>query len=831
MTGTPVHKFGGTSVGTPDRILSIVHLMRPALDVGSAMVVVSAFGGVTNELLSCVDAALNRDRSYRDILDGLRTRHREAISVLAPGEVPALEPLLDGIWAEVQELCDGVYLVRECSPRTRDAIGGAGERASAPVVAAAFRAAGFDAVDVDARDLIRTDSTHGEAEVQFNETRSAVTAWADRQPASRQVAVVTGFIASSPDGVTTTLGRSGSDYSATILGWALDAPEVVIWTDVDGVLSADPRLVPDAFRLPELSYREAGEMAYFGAKVLHPRTMRPVEQASIPLFIRNTMNPASEGTAIRAVTSDPKGRVRAVTAVRDMSVLMIEGSGMMGVPGIAARTFQSLAREGVNVLVISQASSEQSICIGIRSERSGVARAALLSEFARELDRRDIASVTVMPACAVVSVVGDGMRMQPGLAGRMFSTLGRARINVLAIAQGAAETNISAIVAETDLERAIRALHVAFARSTERVHLVLIGTGTVGRVLLDLLESQAPALARDRDVEMRLVGVCRSRTMVWDNTGIQPSEALMRLSDEGTDYDLASLQQQILDSHLERLIVIDATASAEVADTYTTFLTAGIGVVTPNKRANTGALATWHALQEAAHRKNVPYLYETTVGAGLPVISTLRDLVRSGDRVHRIDGILSGTLAFVCNRLAAGASFSEAVREAKAQGFTEPDPREDLSGEDVARKLLTLARQAGFEVSREDMDVESLVPEAFKDLDAAEFVERLPEQDAAWAERLGGRTWQYVASLEVETVAGLESNVSGPPARPRLRVALQPVGEESPFRSLKGTDNMVVYTTDRYNERPMVIQGAGAGPLVTAAGVLVDLIHAARTMR
>lgn len=823
MTGTPVHKFGGTSVGTPERILSVVDLMRPALGVGPAMVVVSAFGGVTNDLLACVDAALARDRSYRATLDALRARHREAITMLAPGESAALEPLLDGIWAEVQELCDGVYLVRECSPRTRDAISGAGERASAPVVAAAFRTAGFDAVDVDARDLIHTDATHGEAEVQFDFTRSAVTAWADRQPTSRQVAVVTGFIASSPDGVTTTLGRSGSDYSATILGWALNAPEVVIWTDVDGVLSADPRLVPDAFRLPELSYREAGEMAYFGAKVLHPRTMRPVEQAGIPLFIRNTMNPASEGTAIRAVTSDPKGRVRAVTAVRDMSVLMIEGSGMMGVPGIAARTFQALAREGVNVLVISQASSEQSICIGIRSERSDVARAALLSEFARELDRRDIASVTVMPACAVVSVVGDGMRMQPGLAGRMFSTLGRARINVLAIAQGAAETNISAIVAESDLERAIRALHVAFARSTERVHLVLIGTGTVGRVLLDLLESQAPALARDRDVEMRLVGVCRSRTMVWDNTGIQPSEALTRLSDGGTAYDLESLQQQILDSHLERLIVIDATASADVADTYATFLTAGIGVVTPNKRANTGSLATWHTLQEAAHRKNVPYLYETTVGAGLPVISTVRDLVRSGDRVHRIDGILSGTLAFVCNRLAAGASFSEAVLEAKAQGFTEPDPREDLSGEDVARKLLTLARQAGFEVSREDMDVESLVPEAFKDLDAAEFVERLPEQDAAWAERLGGRTWQYVATLEMDWAT------SQPGAR--LRVALQPVGQESPFRSLKGTDNMVVYTTDRYNERPMVIQGAGAGPLVTAAGVLVDLIHAARTMR
>ncbi len=813
----PVHvyKFGGSSVATPERVRQVAALVRAEPEEARRIVVVSALGGVTDRLLAAIEAALGRTGTHGVVLDELWARHTAAVEALAAaGEREALLGRLSALRRDLGELLDGVYLLRECTPRTRDAVLGTGERLSAPIVAAAFRAAGLDAADHDAARFIRTDDAFGEAAVRFAETETLVRNYFAALPPG-SVAVVTGFVAATGRGVTTTLGRSGSDYTATILAGALRAERVVIWTDVDGVLSADPRLVPDAFTLSELSYREAAEMAFFGAKVLHPRTMRPLIEHGIPLLIKNTLNPGAPGTRITAESTPTEGRVKAVTGIDGVAVVMLEGAGMMGVPGISARAFGALAAREINVLMISQASSEQSICLVVREAQAERAVAALREAFERELERGDVSRVFALAENAILSIVGDHMRMQPGLAGRMFSTLGRANINVLAIAQGAAETNISAVVSRTDARRAVRALHEAFARAHERAHLFLIGPGGVGRALLDILAAQAPVLLETMDLDLRLVGMADSSRIVWDDEGLPCADALARLRAAGEPVDLDALVERLAASRLERLIVIDATASEAVARRYPEFLENGLAVVTPNKRANTLEQTFYDRLRVLARRREVPYRYETTVGAGLPVISTLRDLLRSGDRVRRIEGVLSGTLAFVFNRLAEGLTFSEGVREARALGFTEPDPRDDLGGEDVARKMLVLAREMGGSVERADVSVASLVPPDLRNVPVDVFMDRLAESDGVWADRMAaeGRL-QYVAHVSPG----------------HLRAEVRALTPGSPFERLRGTDNMIVFTTDRYHDRPLVIQGRGAGPEVTAAGVLADVVRAARTM-
>lgn len=691
-----------------------------------------------------------------------------------------------------------------------------GERVSAPIVAAAFRAAGADAVAIEATDLIRTDDGFGEASVDFEVTNAQTRARFADLPAG-QIAVVTGFIASTERGVLTTLGRSGSDYTATILAGALQAERVIIWTDVDGVLSADPRLVPEAFPLEQLTYREAAELAYFGAKVLHPRTIRPLLENNIPLQIKNTLNPEAPGTRITVDAGTADGHVKAVTSIRRLAIVILEGTGMIGVPGISARAFGALAAQRINVLLISQASSEQNICIVVREDEGERSVRALEEAFQRELERGIVSRVTALTDCAIISVVGENIRERPGLAGRMFSTLGRSGVNVLAIAQGASQANISAVVRDAEVHQGLRALHEAFALGRDRAHLFLIGPGVIGRALLEMLAAQAPVLLEQLKLNLQLVGLANQRHMVWDVGGLSFGEALTRLEQARQPMDLDAVIAHLIDSRLERLIVVDATASEEVSRCYATLLENKIAVITPNKRANAGEQAYYERLQRAAQRNQVPYLYETTVGAGLPLLSTLRDLQRSGDRVLRVEAVLSGTLAYVFDGLAQGRAFSEIVRTAQASGYTEPDPRDDLVGEDVARKLLILAREMGLRVERADVEVESLVPDELMDVPLEAFLERLPELDEVWRERCeaaraAGRRLQYLAGIE----------------EGRLRVRVEPVEVDSPFGSLHGTDNLVVYTTERYQANPLVIRGPGAGPAVTAAGILADVIRAAQ---
>jgi aspartokinase/homoserine dehydrogenase 1 len=806
-----VFKFGGSSLRDADRIRRAVDLVAREDPSLRHVVVASAMGGVTDLLLAAADAAFKREGDFRIIIGELRERHQVALSELAlPDEVDAIRLDLGVQFDLIADLLEGIYLLRECTPRARDSIAGMGERLSVPIVAAAFRAAGLAAFEVDSARLVRTDDGFGEAAVDFETTNRLVQSFFAQAPEG-EVAVVTGFRASTESGVTTTLGRSGSDYTATILAGALTAERIVIWTDVDGVLTADPRLVPEARPMPILHFAEAAELAYFGAKVLHPRTMRPLVERELPLLIKNTYNPDAVGTLV-TTTAEPDGEsVRAVTTIRDVAIVTLEGPGMVGVRGITARAFEAVAQRGINVYFATQASSEQSLTLVVRDDQAEGAVAALRQSFGGEIARGDVSNVGSRRRCAVVTAVGNGMRDETGVAGRLFAALGQVGVNVLAIGMSAAQNSLTTVVEETVVQKAVHAVHDAFRRDGPgAVQVALVGLGGVGSALL-------PMLAR-ADVPLRLVAVSNSRTMRRDAIGLDASRRAEQLLRGGESADLDALVGWLADRPGRRVLV-DCTASDAVPDRYEALLAAGVGIVTPNKRANTRDQDAFERLAGLSVR--TPFEYETTVGAALPLVGTLRDVVASGDPVARIEGVFSGTLAFVLDRVTAGAAFSDAVREARALGFTEPDPRDDLSGLDVARKLLTLARVAGFRCELRDVAVDALYPDDWGALSVDSFFERLPELDGQWA----GRRDALQAGERLTHVARLDATGSAPV----LSVSVEAAAPDTAFGRLTGMDNALALTTRRY-ERPLVVSGPGAGHELTAAGVYADLTHAIRCL-
>jgi bifunctional aspartokinase / homoserine dehydrogenase 1 len=816
-----VAKFGGTSVADAERMRAVVALVtghRERQPEEETVVVTSAMGGVTDDLLAAVLAATGRSGEHRDILARIRERHYDAAARLAAeGEHRAVVATIDEVLHETEELLQGIYLLRECTPRFADAVVSAGERLAAPLLAAAFRAADTPAVALDARELIRTDEAGA---VDRDASRELTRRAFDAIPIGT-VPVVTGFIAATADGVTTTLGRSGSDYTATLLAAALQAREVVIWTDVDGVLSADPRIVPEAFTLERLTYREAAELAHFGAKVLHPRTMRPLERAGIPLVIKNTGRPEGPGTAITHDPDPNAAPIRALTAVRNAALITLEGAGLLGVPDLTARAFAALTEREVPVLLIAQASSEGSLCFAVPEAEREDALRLLHRALARECERGDLHGIHAETGLAVIAAVGQGLRQAPGLAGKMFATLARARINVRAIAEGASDHNLSCVVSDDEAARAVGALHEAFALRRLRAHLVLLGIGTVGGRLLNLLAELADLLLDRQRVNLRLVGVARRERLLWEPDG-QPfagAEARLASTDTGTDV-LDALGEKIREARLERLIIVDATGSGETARHYDAWLAAGAAVVTPNQHALAQPLDRVAAMRDAARQGEAPLLYETTVGAGLSVLNTLRDLVRTGDHVRKIYGVLSGTLAHVFHAMREGRAFSEAVREASALGYTESDPRADLAGEDVRRKLLILGREMGLLCEPSDVQVQSLVPDELADVGLEEFWERLPDYDEAWDRQRGeyasrGQHLQYVGLL----------------AEGEIRAGVQALSARSPLAKLRGASVMYAFHTDRYGDEPLVVQGPGANADVTASVLLADIVRAAEAMR
>ncbi|NNK62463.1 MAG: bifunctional aspartate kinase/homoserine dehydrogenase I, partial [Gemmatimonadetes bacterium] len=628
------------------------------------------------------------------------------------------------------------------------------------------------------------------------------------------VLVVTGYVARTATGSPTTLGRNGSDYSASILGALLHADEVVIWTDVSGVMSGDPGVEPEATVVPSLSYDEAMELAYFGAKVIHPSTMGPLVEHDIPLYIRNTFHPDLPGTRISREGDESDG-VKGITVIDGMALVNLQGAGLIGVPGTAARLFGALREADISVVVISQGSSEHSICVAVPEDRVDEARAVLSDAFALELTRGQIQGIDVQHGCSILAVVGDGMRGVPGVAGHLFGALGRAGVNVRAIAQGASERNISAVIDQRDAARALRAVHAGFYLSPRTVSVGLIGPGNVGGALLDQMAAELERIRVGGQVDLRIRGITRSRRMVLSESGLDVAVWRDAFEREGEDADLDRFVDQIQAEYLPHAVLIDCSASGEAAARYGAWMERGIHVITANKRAGTASLEQYHDMLERRRRGGARFLHETTVGAGLPILSTLRDLRVTGDRVHSIDGILSGTLAYLFNVFDGERPFSTCVADARARGFTEPDPRDDLSGMDVARKLVILGREMGLPIEVEDVEVDALVPPELVGGDVDAFLEGLSAHDAQMEAR-------YRAAAEAGDVLRFVGRVD---ADGRARVLLEQLPGRHAFAGLDLTDNVVRFITDRYRDNPLVVRGPGAGPEVTAAGVFADLLR------
>ena len=785
------HKFGGTSVGTAQRIRAVAEILQSRSE--RQVVVVSAMSGVTDALISLVTQASAGDPGWPADLESLRDRHRSAARELLGARA---QPMLDRLEAEfggLRALLQAQALVGAVSNDLLDLVSGMGEVWSSLMLCAVL-----DAEWLDAREVLVVDKTELGAIVDWEKTRAKLALWSHSK-ALKQI-IVTGFIARDQTGRITTLGRNGSDYSGAIFGALFEASEIHIWTDVDGVLSADPRLVPEAVLLTRMSYSEACELAYFGAKVIHPQTMAPAISRGIPIFLRNTFAPEKPGTRIGRET-DPSQPVKGVTTIGGLALLNIEGAGMIGVPGTAERAFAALKAKGVSVVMISQGSSEHSICCVVQEKESERARASLLEVFAREVDSGHIQNVTVTPRIAALAVVGDGMAGVPGVAARLFSALGRARVNVRAIAQGASERNISVAISADDATRALRAVHAGFYLSPQTLSVGVIGPGNVGQALLRQIEAARTRLLQTSNLDLRVRAIAKSKTMTLD--GVEAPSDLKRFADH------------VHAEHLPHAVIIDCSASDAIAQHYAGWLARGIHVITPNKHAGAGPWDRYAAIMAAAAKGSSRFRYESTVGAALPVIQTLRDLLDTGDEVLTVEGIFSGTLAYLFNRFDGSAPFSSLVSSAKELGYTEPDPRDDLSGLDVARKLVILARENGWQTSVDAVELENLVPAALRTIPTAEFLARLSELDAPMSRRLEeaksrGMVLRYVAKLQ-----------SGGKAQ----VGLTELPSTHAFAHIRLTDNVVQFTSRRYRDNPLVVQGPGAGPEVTAAGVFADLLR------
>ena len=806
-----VLKFGGSSVATPERIKGVIEIVRGYWP-GEVAIVFSAFGGVTDQLIQISQLAWQGDGTYKEKLTEVEKRHLDAVRELIG--IARQTSILAQVKFQINELEDilhGVYLVKERTARTLDFVMSFGERLSNFIIAEAFKENGIPAEYLDARTVVRTDSHFGYAKVDFETTNKLIREHFKHHDALQ---IITGFIGTNETGETTTLGRSGSDYTGAIFAGALHATDLEIWTDVDGMMTADPRLVKKAFTVPTMSYEEAMELSHFGAKVIFPATMKPAMAQNIPLWIKNTFNPKHPGTLISTDSANGK-LIKGISSMSNVSLINVQGSGLIGVVGFSMRLFSTLAQEKINVILISQASSEHSICVAIESSSSAKAKAAIEHEFQHELRDELIDEIRITDKLSIVAVVGDGMKHFPGSSGRMFSALGRNGVNVVAIAQGSSERNISAVIEQTDVAKALNALHEAFFLSDKKVtHVFLVGTGLIGSTLLKQVNEQFDKLSRENRLEIKVMAVANSTKMLFADNGLDFLSALDMMKDSGEAMNLSAFIQRMIQMNLPNSIFVDCTSSEAVADQYATILDANVSIVTPNKKANSSSLSRYKQLKETVNKKSVRFFYETNVGAGLPVINTLNDLLLSGDKVVRIEAVLSGTLNFLFSSFNSGTAFSEIVKQAKEKGYTEPDPRDDLSGMDVARKILILSRETGLELELTDVVVENLVPKDCQSGCVDDFFSTLTSHDANFEKlRVGaeakGEKLRYMAVLE-----------GG-----KVKVGLTSVGASHPFYSLSGSDNIILLTTSRYHDRPMVICGPGAGAEVTAAGVFADIIR------
>jgi bifunctional aspartokinase / homoserine dehydrogenase 1 len=809
-----VLKFGGSSVANAENINKVIELVLKALTEDKTILIVSAMGGITDMLIRAGETAAAGDETYKDTLREVEQRHLVTVKTLLP--LTRQSSVLSAVKTrcnEIEDICSGIFLLGELSPRTQDKVVSYGELLSSLIVAARFAALDTPHILIDSRDLISTDSLFGHAAVDFPRTNRQIKTFIDANPSS--LLIVPGFIAADDKGITTTLGRGGSDYTAAIFAAAVDASVLEIWTDVSGMMTADPRLVSNTRLIPHISYQEAMELSHFGAKVIYPPTIQPVMKKNIPVRIKNTFSPADPGTVIEVNASPNGNSIRGISSIPRIALLSLEGSGMVGIPGFSKRLFEALSGRQVNVILITQGSSEHSICVGVDESNIVIAKTAVDAAFQPEIATGTVDPLIVETDLAIIALVGEQMKSHPGVSGKLFGALGRNGVNVRAIAQGSSERNISAVIAVGDVKKAINVLHEEFFETSFRqLNLFITGAGNVGRRLIDQLRQQQTWLQEQLRIQLRVVGLANSRKMVFDNEGIDLGNWKTRL-EEGEPMVPDQWVTGITSRNLRNSVFADVTANAEVAASYAALLQKSISVVACNKIACSSPYGNYRQLKDLAREYNARFLFETNVGAGLPVIGTLNDLLRSGDTIRRIEAVLSGTLNFVFNHYNGERPFAEVVRQAQEEGYTEPDPRLDLSGMDVMRKIMILTREAGERMEMDDIVNHSFLPASCMQGSVEDFYIAMGKEEqhfkklyqAAAAE---GKKLKFVARYEKGGTAS---------------VGLRHIGPEQDLYHLYGKDNVVLFYTDRYSEQPLVVKGAGAGAEVTASGVFADILR------
>lgn len=811
-----VLKFGGTSVANAENINRVVEIVHQAVQKDKTIVVVSALGGITDTLLRAGDLAAGGDESYKELLKLSEQRHLDTVKSLIP--VAQQSGLLSWVKQrcnEMEDICNGVFLLGELSPRTKDRIISFGELLSSRIISERLKAVSIPNAWKDSRELIVTDSNFGFAAIDFSATNRKIQEYFSSLENS--LFLVPGFIASDSKGATTTIGRGGSDYTAAIFAAATDATIVEIWTDVSGMMTADPRLVSNARVIPHISYQEAMELSHFGAKVIYPPTIQPVMNKNIPVWVKNTFASNDYGTLIESRAVKNGSSIRGISSINKIVLLSLEGSGMVGIPGFSKRLFEALANERINVILITQGSSEHSICVGIDEAAIQQAKKAVDSAFAYEIETKKVDPLVIEQDLAIVALVGDNMKSHPGTSGKMFGALGRNGVNVRAIAQGSSERNISAVIAISDVKKAINVLHEEFFEKTyKQVNLFVAGVGNVGSRLLAQLEQQRKYLEEHLHLQVRVVGIANSKKMAFNEEGLDLVN-WKQLLEQAAPMSLQGYIDVIHSKNLRNSVFADVTANEKVAQCYDQLLSKSVSVVACNKVACSSSYSYYKKLKDLAREYNALFSFETNVGAGLPVIGTLNDLLRSGDKINRIEAVLSGTLNFVFNHYNGERTFAEVVRQAQDEGYTEPDPRLDLSGTDVMRKIMILARETGERLELEDIHNISFMPEACMKGDVDNFYQEMSKHEDHFKKLYAEAA---AAGKKLKFVAKYENG--------KASVGLQHIDPNHDFYHLYGKDNVVLFYTNRYTEQPLVVKGAGAGAEVTASGVFADIIRTAK---
>ena len=805
-----VMKFGGTSVGSVNSILSVKQIVEAVEE--PVIVVVSALGGITDKLINTSQMAANGDSAYEKEYREIVNRHIEMVYTVIPAgnERTVLLDKVNELLSELKDIFQGIYLIKDLSSKTSATIVSYGERLSSIIVASLIKGA----VWYDSRNFIKTEKKHAKHILDSELTTCLVKEAFQELP---EVALVPGFISTDKNsGEVTNLGRGGSDYTASVIAAALNADSLEIWTDVDGFMTADPRVISTAYTINELSYVEAMELCNFGAKVVYPPTIYPVCHKNIPILIKNTFNPQGEGTIIKQEVNSGSKAIKGISSINDTSLITVTGLGMVGVIGVNFRIFKALAQNGISVFMVSQASSENSTSIGVRNQDAALACEVLNEEFSKEIEMGEISPVVAEMNLATIAIVGENMKHTPGIAGKLFRTLGRNGISVIAYAQGASETNISFVVESKSLRKSLNVIHDSFFLSEYQVlNLFICGTGTVGGSLIEQIRCQQQKLMQERGLKIKVVGQLMD-THALSPAGVDLSQYKEELAEKGMPSSTQVLHDEIIGMNIFNSVFVDCTASAEVASLYKDFLMNNISVVAANKIAASSEYSVYSELKQIARRRGVKFLFETNVGAGLPIINTINDLINSGDKILKIEAVLSGTLNYIFNKISADIPFSKTIKMAQEERYSEPDPRIDLSGKDVIRKLVILAREAGYKLEQEDVEKHLFVPNDFFAGSLEEFWKKVPSLDADFESRRQkledeNKRWRFVAKLE---------NGKG-------SVSLQEVDNKHPFYGLEGSNNIILLTTERYKEYPMMIQGYGAGASVTAAGVFADIMSIA----